>query len=90
MRELITQRKNISEVKFAAQDIVDGFIDETLKGEWPFKSDTEIPFVRKFYIQDEIITKATPRQKLDAGQVDAQVVHQCPDPFEQGNIPIRI
>jgi len=69
MRELITQRKNLSEVNFAAQDIVDGFIDETLKGDWPFKSDTDIPFVRKFYIQDEIITKATPRQKLDAGQV---------------------
>ena len=69
MRELITQRKNLSEVKFAAQDIVDDFVGETLKGDWPFKSDTEIPFVRKFYIQDEIITKATPRQKLDAGQV---------------------
>lgn len=69
MRELITQRKNISEVKFAAQDIVDQFIDETLKGDWPFKSDTDIPFIRKFFIQDEIITKATPRQKLDAGQV---------------------
>ncbi len=69
MRELITQRKNISEVKFAAQDIVDEFIDETLKGDWPFKSETDIPFIRKFFIQDEIITKATPRQKLDAGQV---------------------
>lgn len=69
MKELITQRKNISEVKFAAQDIVDEFIDETLKGDWPFKSDTDIPFIRKFFIQDEIVTKATPRQKLDAGQV---------------------
>lgn len=68
-KELITQRKNISEVKFAAQDIVDEFIDETLKGDWPFKSETDIPFIRKFFIQDEIITKSTPRQKLDAGQV---------------------
>jgi len=64
-KEILTQRLKLSEIKVSWNDLREEAIKDILKSpKVPYRSAGDIPFIRKFYVQDKKVTKGLPEGQV--------------------------